>query len=73
VLAAQRRHPAVLLGPGALLVGGLLVASVLDAVLPSILVWLVWAGLAAFFGWHFLEWWFGRFVVTDRRFILVTG
>lgn len=74
VLTVQRRHWAVLLGPGALLVGGLLVGVALDAVpLPSILAWLVWAAAAGFFGWHFLEWWFGRFVVTDRRFMLVTG
>jgi uncharacterized membrane protein YdbT with pleckstrin-like domain len=69
VVTAQRRHWAVLLGPGALLVAGLLVA----VALRSFLGWLAWAGSAAFFGWHFLDWWFGRFVVTDRGFLLVTG
>jgi membrane protein YdbS with pleckstrin-like domain len=73
VLTVQRRHWAVLLGPGTVLGIGVLAAVVLGAALPAILVSLAWAGPAAFFGWHFLEWWFARFVVTDRRFLLVTG
>ena len=37
------------------------------------IVWALWAVLAAWQGRHIALWWLRRFVVTDRRMMLVTG
>jgi len=74
-----RKHPAVLLGPIAWAVAGLIVAAVAtDTVLRhnSALTWIVWAawGLVFLhFLWSATQWAFDYFVVTSHRFILTTG
>ena len=74
-----RKHPAVLLGPIAWAVIGLIIAAVLsDTVLrhQSGLTWIVWAlwGLVfLYFLWQAINWAVDYFVVTSHRFILTTG
>lgn len=74
-----RKHPAVLLGPVAWAVIGLIIAAVLsDTVLrhQSGLTWIIWAlwGLVfLYFLWQAINWAVDYFVVTSHRFILTTG
>lgn len=74
-----RKHPAVLLGPVAWAVIGLIIAAVLsDTVLrhQSGLTWIIWAlwGVVfLYFLWQAINWAVDYFVVTSHRFILTTG
>ena len=74
-----RRHPAVLLGPALLTLGGLIAAVVLsDTVLKgrAWLVYLVWIGcgiLLVRLIWKALGWAAGYFVVTSQRMMLTSG
>jgi uncharacterized membrane protein YdbT with pleckstrin-like domain len=79
VVWAQRRHWVALGMPLAVVSGGLIVALVLDvalppsAALPRDLVWLAWSAAVWYLGWRVLTWWVDRFVVTDKRVLLVHG
>jgi hypothetical protein len=78
VVIVQRRHWAVLAGPVAITAGGLLIAFVLDTGMPPAplvrdIIWIAWGLLLSWLIWHLMEWWFDRFIVTDRRIMLVTG
>jgi Bacterial PH domain len=78
VVIVHRRHWAVLAGPISITLAGLLVAFALDTGLPPApllrdIIWIAWAILLSWFFWHLMEWWFDRFIVTDRRIMLVTG
>jgi Bacterial PH domain len=77
-VATVRRHPAVLIGPSALAVAGLLVAAVLSAtVLGSSplkwVIWLLWVGLVGNLVWKAVNWAVDYFVVTSERILLTTG
>jgi hypothetical protein len=78
VVIVQRRHWAVLAAPLTITGGGLLIAFALDTGLPPVpylrdVIWLGWALLFCYLLWQLIEWWFDRFIVTDRRIMLVTG
>jgi uncharacterized membrane protein YdbT with pleckstrin-like domain len=74
-----RKHPAVLLGPVAWAVAGLILAAVLtETVLrrSSALTWIVWAAwglLFLRFLWAAINWAVDYFVVTSHRFIQTSG
>jgi uncharacterized membrane protein YdbT with pleckstrin-like domain len=76
---AVRRHPAMLLPAALPVVGGLVLAFLLDATLPPEvplirdLVWFAWLVAFVWFAWKVADWWVERFVVTDRRIILTSG
>jgi hypothetical protein len=78
VVIVQRRHWAVLAGPVSITLGALLVVLALDTALPPApllrdILWFAWAVLLSWLIWHLLEWWWDRFIVTDRRIMYVTG
>src|SRR5208282_1353968 len=74
-----RRHPAVLIGPSILTLGGLLVAAVLSATAlhgndPLIaVVWLAWLVLFVRLVWKAINWAVDFFVVTSHRILLTSG
>jgi membrane protein YdbS with pleckstrin-like domain/phage FluMu protein Com len=78
-IIAVRQHPAVLLGPSALAIAGLLVAGVLSAtilhgnrVLVDI-VWLAWLVLLLRLVWKAINWGVTFFVITSQRMLLASG
>ena len=76
-VATVRQHPAVLIGPSALTLGGLLIAGVLTATyahgLISEIMWIVWGVLLLWLGWKAVNWSVDYFVVTSERLLLATG
>ncbi|WP_433330789.1 PH domain-containing protein [Spirillospora sp. CA-294931] len=74
-----RRHPAVLMLPVGLVLGGLIVAGVLtnvstpesNGVING--VWWAWLLLLAWFVWRVAEWSVDYFVITNQRMLLTTG
>jgi uncharacterized membrane protein YdbT with pleckstrin-like domain len=76
---AVRRHIAMLLPQGALVVVGLVIAFGVDTALPPDtpfirdVVWFAWLAVLVWFAWKIADWWVERFVVTDRRIILTSG
>jgi uncharacterized membrane protein YdbT with pleckstrin-like domain len=76
---AVRMHPAMLLPAALPVVGGLILAFLLDASLPPEtplvrdVMWFAWLVALAWFAWQVGQWWVERFVVTDRRIILTSG
>lgn len=74
-----RKHPAVLLGPIALTVAGLIVAAVLSYTLfrhNSTLVavtWIAWGALLLRLLWATANWAVDYFVVTSQRMLLTSG
>ena len=76
---AVRFHPAVLIGPAAVVLGGLAIAGLLSTTIARdngtamLVIWLVWALLVIrllFKIWNWLE---DYFVVTSQRLLLATG
>ncbi len=74
-----RKHPAVLIGPAALALGGLIVAALLTDTLlrgQSTLIyaiWIVWGILFLRLLWKTAEWSVSYFIVTSRRMIETSG
>lgn len=73
-----RRHPAVLMKPVALVLGGLIVAGVLSNMTAGkqsavSYIWYAWLILLAWFVWRVAEWSVDYFVITNQRMILTTG
>ena len=74
-----RRHPAVLIGPSALALGGLLVAAVLSATVLHgndqliAVVWLAWLAVFLWLVWRAINWAVDFFVVTSARILLTSG
>jgi uncharacterized membrane protein YdbT with pleckstrin-like domain len=74
-----RRHPAVLMQPALLTLGGLIAAVVLsDTVLKDqawlrYLVWIGWGILLVRLIWKAMGWTVDYFVVTSQRMILTSG
>jgi uncharacterized membrane protein YdbT with pleckstrin-like domain len=76
-VATVRQHPAVLIGPSALTLGGLLVAGVLSATyahgLINEIMWIAWGLLFLWLCWKAVNWSVDYFVVTSERLLLATG
>ncbi|MBO0823784.1 MAG: PH domain-containing protein [Actinobacteria bacterium] len=76
-VATVRRHPAVLIGPSAATLAGLLVAGVLSATyahgLISNILWIGWGVLFLRLIWKMANWSVDYFVVTSQRLLLATG
>lgn len=76
---AERRHWAVLAVPVGATFGALLVALILDTALPPAaavvrdVIWLAWTAMLVWLAWKIIEWWADRFVVTNKRVMLVHG
>jgi uncharacterized membrane protein YdbT with pleckstrin-like domain len=74
-----RKHPAVLVKDIALVVGGLILAAVLSAVIGRksgyalLGIWLAWGLLLAYFTYQVIEWFENYFVVTSQRMLLTSG
>jgi membrane protein YdbS with pleckstrin-like domain len=74
-----RRHPAVLIGPSILMLGGLLLAAVLsttvlhDSNTGIVIVWLAWLVLFVWLVWKAVNWAVDFFVVTSHRILLTAG
>ena len=73
-----RRHPAVLMFPVGLVLGGLILAGVLSNTIASRsglanLVWWPWLILLGWFVWKVAEWSVDYFVITNQRMLLTTG
>lgn len=76
-VATVRQHPAVLIGPSAAALGGLLVVGVLTAtVVHGVLAWVLWGLwgiLLVRLLWKAGNWAVDYFVVTTERLLLTTG
>ncbi|MFD0899361.1 PH domain-containing protein [Actinomadura sediminis] len=70
-----RRHPAVLMVPVGLVLGGLIVAGLLVNTVGAAIMWIWWGWLAllAWFVWRVAEWSVDYFVITNQRMLLTTG
>ena len=76
-VATVRQHPAVLIGPSALALGGLLLAGVLSAIVVhgilEVILWAFWLVLFLRLVWKVANWSVDYFVVTSERLLLTTG
>ncbi|QVQ50524.1 PH domain-containing protein [Spiractinospora alimapuensis] len=73
-----RRHPAVLMGPVALVLGTLILAGILSNTLASTsaalaAVWWLWLLVLVWFVWRIAEWSVEYFVITSARLLFTTG
>jgi uncharacterized membrane protein YdbT with pleckstrin-like domain len=73
-----RRHWAEMFWPAVSVFVGLVVALLLDTVMPlaqpvRIIMWLSWVALLVFFIWRIVDWHLDWFVVTDKRFVRAWG
>jgi membrane protein YdbS with pleckstrin-like domain len=72
-------HPAVLIGPIALVLAGLVAAGFLSSAVANgngtalLVIWLVWAALLLWLGVKIWEWAVNYFVVTSQRLLLAKG
>ncbi len=78
-VVSVRRHWVVLLAPllgvlVALFVAGWISGSLsgTDGPIDNV-VWLLALLVVLWFGWRLLEWWENRFIVTDKRILLLSG
>jgi membrane protein YdbS with pleckstrin-like domain len=76
---AVRFHPAVLIGPAAVVLGGLAIAGLLTTsvahsnVTAILVIWGVWALLLIRLIVKFLNWYVDYFVITSKRLLSTTG
>lgn len=74
-----RKHPAVLIGPVALVVGGLVLAAVLSEFIGKhsgvalLAIWIAWAVLLGYLVVKAIDWSVNYFVVTSQRMLLTSG
>jgi membrane protein YdbS with pleckstrin-like domain len=74
-----RMHPAMLLGPIALTLGGLVVAGLLSSTIAHgnnsalDIIWIAWGLLLLYLIWKVADWSVEYFTVTDKRMILAKG
>jgi hypothetical protein len=73
-----RRHPAVLMIPVAMVLGGLIIAGLLSNTIAGETaaanwIWWLWLALLAWFVWKVAEWSVDYFVITNQRMLLTTG
>lgn len=70
---AVRRHPAVLLLPVAVAVGGLVACGVAGAFAGIIWVWWLWLLTLGFLVWKVVAWSLEFFLVTEHRVMVING
>jgi uncharacterized membrane protein YdbT with pleckstrin-like domain len=74
-----RKHPAVLIGPIALVVGGLVLAALLSELIGRhsgvalLVIWVAWLVLFAYLIGKAVDWSVNYFVVTSQRMLLTSG
>jgi uncharacterized membrane protein YdbT with pleckstrin-like domain len=74
-----RQHPAVLLKPVALVLGGLIVAGALSNTIAKesgtvlAIIWWAWLLLLVYLVWKVAEWSVDYFVVTNQRMVYTYG
>ena len=74
-----RKHPAVLIGSIALVVGGLVLAGVLSELIGRhsgyalLVIWVAWLVLLIYLLVRIVEWFENYFVVTSQRMLLTSG
>jgi membrane protein YdbS with pleckstrin-like domain/DNA-directed RNA polymerase subunit RPC12/RpoP len=74
-----RMHPAMLLGPIALTLGGLVVAGLLSSSVANgnnsalDVIWIAWGLILLYLVWRVAEWSVMYYTVTDKRMILAKG
>jgi membrane protein YdbS with pleckstrin-like domain len=73
-----RRHPAVLMVPVGIVLGGLIVAGLVSNTIAgqsaaANWIWWLWLALLAWFVWRVAEWSVDYFVITNQRMLLTTG
>jgi uncharacterized membrane protein YdbT with pleckstrin-like domain len=78
IVIQVRRHWAELFWPLVAVFGGVVIAMLLDTIMPlvgpvRIVLWLAWGAVLAYLVWRLIEWSLDWFVVTDRRFLHVEG
>jgi hypothetical protein len=78
VVTAVRMHPAAIIGPVLLILGGASLAGLATGVAHGngwlvLAIWLLWGVLFAWQGWKVALWWRRYFVVTENRLVLVTS
>ena len=76
---AVRQHPAVLVGPAALALAGLVAAPIVASALPAsppdlgVVVWGAWLVLLVRLAWRIAGWTAAFLVLTSERIVLITG
>ncbi|XRQ03617.1 PH domain-containing protein [Actinomadura welshii] len=70
---AVRHHPAVLIPPVALVVGGLILCGAIGAVTGVMWVWWLWLPTLAYLLWKVVAWSLEFFLVTEHRVMIVKG
>jgi Bacterial PH domain len=76
---AVRQHPAVLIGPGVLVLAGLAAAGILAGMIPRdkqgfvLAVWIAWFILLLRFSARIMGWARAFFVISTTRMLMVTG
>ena len=78
IVIEVRRHWAEIFLPAVAVFVGLVVALLLDTVMPlappvRLIMWLAWASVLGLFLWRILDWSMDWFVVTDKRFVRTWG
>jgi len=74
-----RKHPAILIKPVALVVGGLILAGVLSEFIGRhsgialLVIWVAWLALLAYLVVQAIEWSVNYFVVTSSRMLETSG
>ncbi|HLI37331.1 MAG TPA: PH domain-containing protein [Streptosporangiaceae bacterium] len=74
-----RKHPAILIGPVAAVLAGLVVAALLSTTVARnsgvavTVIWAAWGALLLWLVYKALEWSVTYFVVTSQRMLLITG
>ncbi|HEY3685666.1 MAG TPA: PH domain-containing protein [Streptosporangiaceae bacterium] len=73
-----RHHPALLLPPVAIAIGGLFAAGALTGLLRTVpiavtIVWLLWFGALGYLMLRTLDWSVNRLLVTDKRIMYLSG
>jgi Bacterial PH domain len=76
---AMRQHPAVLMGPGVLVLAGLVAAIIFGGMIPRdkqgflLVVWIAWLILLLRFSARIMGWATAFFVISSTRMLTVTG
>ncbi|MEU8340226.1 PH domain-containing protein [Actinomadura meyerae] len=70
---AVRRHPAVLLPPAAIVVGGLIACGAASAWTGIGWLWALWLVAVGYLMWKVLAWSMEFFLVTEHRVMVVKG
>jgi hypothetical protein len=75
-----RKHPAMLMVPVVVVLGGLIVAAILSNTVASragtgltTSIWWLWLALLGWFVWRVAQWSVDYFVITNQRMLLTTG